>query len=210
MKLKRTKNQLNPGRYWERRVKNANFSPADLALFDQNGYDLTKVEQEYAKANGYTPKEHRYRFTCKEPWYIDEQKSVSGPHINHADLYFRRGFGGDAWQQLNWAAELQPMYYKLLKMRPKWGIDISIDYVDGNGNCFELLHFEWDGFMFDKVLEKQREVEAIIAEVDWDSKAKEMIDRKDEWHHLDFFGQSDWKCEFWGLPKENFKEVIWK
>ena len=64
--------------------------------------------------------------------------------------------------------------------------------------------------MFDKVLEKQREVEAIIAEVNWDSKAKEMIDRKDEWHHLDFFGQSDWKCEFWGLPKENFKEVIWK
>ena len=126
MKLKRTENQLNPGRYWERRVKNANFSPADLALFDQNGYDLTEVEQEYAKANGYTPKEHRYRFTCKEPWYIDEQKSVSGPHINHADLYFRRGFGGDAWQQLNWAAELQPMYYKLLKMRPKWGIDISI------------------------------------------------------------------------------------
>ena len=60
MKLIRTENHLNSNRYWTMPVKNYVFHPKAVALFDQNGYDLTEVEQEYAKVNGYTPKEHRH------------------------------------------------------------------------------------------------------------------------------------------------------
>ena len=210
MKLVRTENQLNSNRYWTLPVKNYVFHPKAVALFDQNGYDLTEVEQEYAKANGYTPKEHRHLHTCKAKWFVDEEISYVGAHINHPDLYFRHGFAMDAKEQLEEIAKDQPIYNKLLKMRPKWGVDMSIDYCDHDGNVFELLHFEWDSFFFDQVHIVKHRVEKIVKDVDWDEKAKEMLDRKEEWHKLDFFKQSDWKQKFWDLPPENFKDVIWK
>ena len=209
MILLRTERELNPERYWLKPIKHE-LEYNDLALFDQNGYDLTKAEQIYAKANGFNPIGHRYRYTCKDPWYVESYRTVEGPHLNHCDLYFRRGFGGDAREQLKKIAADQPVFHKLLSMRPKWGMDISVDYADKQGNVFELLHFEWDGFFFDKVLEMKRQVEHVIDDIDWDKGAKEMLERKEEWHNLDFFGQSDWKQAFWGLPKEQFKEVIWK
>ena len=46
-------------------------------------------------------------------------------------------------------------------MRPKWGVEISVDYAD-EFNVFELLHFEWDGFHFEEVLEHKKIVEEII------------------------------------------------
>ena len=95
-------------------------------------------------------------------------------------------------------------------MRSKWGVDMSIDYADWDGNVFELLHFEWDHFHPDKVLDHQKEVEEIVLNTNFDTKAGEMLSKKDAWHHLGFFEQSDWKQNFWGLPRENFKEVIWK
>ena len=210
MHLVRTENTLNPNSHWTLPVKNFVFHPEHVALFDQNGYDLTVVEQQFAKANGYTPKEHRHLHTCKEKWFYDAEISYVGPHINHSDLYFRHGFDLDAKDQLEEIAKDQPIYNKLLKMRPKWGVDMSIDYCDKEGNVFELLHFEWDSFFREQVKIVMHKVEDIVNRLDWDEKAQEMLERKDEWHHLGFFEQSDWKQNFWGLPPENFKDVIWK
>ena len=97
-------------------------------------------------------------------------------------------------------------------MTPKWGVDISIDYVDRHENCFELLHFEWDDFNMPTVLQKKSEVEQIVTSLDrqqWNICAHEMLSRQNEWKNLPFFEQSDWKQRFWGLPKEQFKEIIW-
>ena len=213
MKLVKTNNTLNVDHHWLEPIDQSlldSFTAQDLALYDQNGYDLTLVEQAYAKANGYTPKEHRYLFTCKSPWFIDEDPKTYGPHLNHSDLYFRRGFAGEALQQLKEKAKEHPIFHKFTQMRSKWGVDMSIDYADWDGNVFELLHFEWDNFHPDKVLEHQRIVEDIVMDTNFDRKAGEMLSKKDAWHHLGFFEQSDWKQNFWGLPRENFKEVIWK
>lgn len=212
MKLILTDNQLDGTMYWTdpipEKILNG-FSDFDLSLFDQNGYDMTYVELQYATANGYEPKAHRYLFTCKTPWFEDEDPKRSGPHLNHADLYFRHGFNGEAKEQLKRKAVSDPIFNKFVHMRPKWGVDISVDYAD-EFNVFELLHFEWDGFHFEEVLEHKKIVEEIVLNTDFNERAREMISRKDEWHHLGFFEQSDWKQKFWGLPKENFKEVIWK
>jgi hypothetical protein len=45
---------------------------------------------------------------------------------------------------------------------------------------------------------------------DWEAAAKELLRRKQEWHDLDFFTQSDYKCAFFGLPSERFKMVAWQ
>ena len=39
---------------------------------------------------------------------------------------------------------------------------------------------------------------------------KEELAHKNQWHHLDFFAQSDWKCNFFGIQRERFKMVIWQ
>lgn len=94
-------------------------------------------------------------------------------------------------------------------MRPKWGIDISIDYVK-YPDVFEVFHFEWDDFEYDVVLEKQLEIEKVIENTDFEDAAQQLIKRKDEWHHLDFFAQSKWKADYFGVSEEQFKMVAWR
>jgi hypothetical protein len=46
--------------------------------------------------------------------------------------------------------------------------------------------------------------------VDWNDAAQRILKRKDEWHHLGFFEQSEWKTRFFGIEKERFKMVLWQ
>jgi hypothetical protein len=85
-----------------------------------------------------------------------------------------------------------------------------MDYVDRSGNSFEVLHWEYDGFDYEEVQVRKLQVQAKFATIDWDDAAIELLKYKEKWHHLDFFAQSDWKCNYFGVPKERFKMVIWK
>jgi hypothetical protein len=89
-------------------------------------------------------------------------------------------------------------------------MDISVDYADDQGNVFELLHWEYDGFDVDEIANKKINVEKFLLSVDWNAAAAEMIERKKEWHYLGFFEQSAWKTEFFGIEKERFKMVLWQ
>ena len=40
--------------------------------------------------------------------------------------------------------------------------------------------------------------------------AKQILKHKNDWHHLGFFEQSEWKTKFFGIDKERFKVVLWK
>ena len=53
-------------------------------------------------------------------------------------------------------------------------------------------------------------IEPIILSIDWIEAAKRLLNKKEEWYQLDFFAQSDYKCNYFGIPKERFKMVIWK
>jgi hypothetical protein len=164
----------------------------------------------YAEANQDPGKWHRPNHVAlKHNWFEDEQVSKSGPHINHALCFERKGYSGEAMSQLHAHAKTNNLIYKLIKIKPKWGLDISIDYTDADGNVFELLHWEWDGFDHDEVNEKKQYMEKILQQVDWDDDANTMLKRKEEWHHLDFFSQSEWKTKFFGVEKERFKMVLW-
>ena len=67
-------------------------------LFDQNGYHLTKAEQAYLKYNGYKPIERRHEDCLRYDWLVWDKRE--GAHINHSDLFERKGFSKDAKQQL--------------------------------------------------------------------------------------------------------------
>jgi hypothetical protein len=183
--------------------------PVDL--FDQNGYDLTNIEQSYYSKNKLYVTTHRNHDhnALKYEWYIDIDNTIRGAHLNHCLLFERKGFTDEAYLQLKEWAEQYPILNKICYIRPKWGFDLSIDYSDHDG-AFEVFHYEYDGFDYDHIVEHQKRVEEIIENTDWNDAAKSLLKRKAEWHNLDFFGQSTWKCTFFGLPPERFKEVIWQ
>ena len=132
---------------------------------------------------------------------------AEGRTLVHDWMYELRLF---ALEQLSGWARKNHTLFKLVRYRPKWGIDFSMDYVDGEGNAMELLHYEFDSFDFDEIQQLQLTLEPILCSMDWKDAARELIKRKSEWHGLDFFAQSDWKCAFFGLSPERFKMVAWE
>lgn len=213
MQLHLTDNRFNTDPCWTERIKSVFACPPKEAVefFDQNGYDLTKLEQLYAVANGANTTRHRNseHITLRQTWFEDDSPE-SGPHINHAVMFERKGYSGEALQQLTTWAGYRPQFHKLIAMRPKWGLDFSIDYADRDGNVFELLHWEYDGFEYNEIADKKAQMEEFLVNQDWTDRARVMIERKEEWHGLDFFEQSEWKTRFFGIDKERFKMVLWK
>jgi len=205
-----TNHQLNPISHWDQPLATMRVPLArDLALFDQNGYDLTDLEQHYAKANQTRAHAHReHHHALKAPWFTQPDR-VEGAVLNHSLLFERKGYTGEALQQLERWAKSNPLIYKIIRIRPKWGLDFSVDYADRDGNVFEVLHWEYDGFEYDEVQSRKQQLEAKFAAIDWDDAAASILKQKDQWHHLDFFAQSDWKCNYFGIVKERFKMVIW-
>lgn len=179
-----------------------------LQLFDQSGYDLCPLEQDYAKANMGEPEYMRYRRAIAKPWILS--KSKTGAHINHSYLFERKGYHGYALEQLGHWAEGNHLIHKMTQLKPKWGIDISLDYVDDSRyNTMELFHYEWDSHNLEEVEKRKVFIENLLETVDWNDFAKEKIAKKSEWAHLDFVGQSEWTTKYLGLPKERFKLVPW-
>lgn len=178
-----------------------------ISIFDQNGYILTKLEQKYYKELS----EHRgpWEHSLQMPWFTQHPK-WQGAVLNHALLFQRKGFSGRALKELERLASFMPLVWKVAKIRPKWGIDFSIDWTDDAGNVFEILHFEWDDFSYESVQERKEKYETIFLNMDWDDVARQMLLKKDQWHHLDFFRQSAWKCDYLGIEHEQFKMVCWK
>jgi len=204
-------NSFDKNMYWHNPLKDvAVLNDADgLDLFDQNGYHLTKVEQAYGNVNGYPLIQRRHETVLRQNWMTMFGPKY-GAHFNHCDLFERKGYGSLAKDQLLEFVEYNHLLWKLVKLKPKYGIDVSIDYVDHYGNVFEVFHFEWDSFDYDAVVEKKALVEEVVLNTDWDEKAKELLARKDEWYDLEFFEQSKWRTDFFGLPPEKFKQVIWE
>ena len=204
-----TDNELHRNAYFVNSTLNTDvlLDKNSVNLFDQNGYHLTEAEQAFLSCNGYRPIERRHEDCLRYDWLTWDKRE--GAHINHSDLFERKGFDSKAKEQLLEISKINPMLHKLIKMKPKWGIDISIDYVSADA-VFEVFHYEWDSFDYDTVIEKKLEIEQFVLNLDWDEVAKTLWKKKDEWFNLDFFAQTQWRTDYFGLSPEKFKNVIWE
>lgn len=182
-----------------------------VELFDHNGYDLTKLEQLYCIQNGYLLEEHRNKnhISLRKEWYKQEETNC-GAVLNHSYIFERKGYKGKALEQLREWTKNNPLLYKLINITPKYGIDFSMDYVDKTGECFEIFHYEYDGFNLEEIKKARKRLEYIIENTDWNNVAKDLIRRKKEWINLPFFEQSEWKCKYFDVPNEKFKIVTWQ
>ena len=207
-----TDNQFHTNKTWIKPINWDSFpsnSSELVELFDQNGYRLTKLESHYAVANNHSTVNHRHEISLRQDWFV-EDKPLTGPHLNHAYLFERKGYEGAALEQLKKFAKQNNLIYKLVDYRGKWGIDFSMDYVDTFGNSMELLHFEYDSYDMQEIQDIKGIVEKTISKVDWDAAARYFMIRKYEWINLEFFEQSKYKTDYFGLPQERFKMNAWQ
>ena len=207
-----TENKFYKNRTWSRSVEYFNISlsnPEWVHLFDQNGYRLTKLESHYAGANDHPFVKHGHEVCLRQDWF-EQEDTTTGAHLNHAFLFERKGYEGEALEQLKEFAEQNNLIYKLVNYKGKWGVDFSMDYVDSIGNSMELLHFEYDSYSIAEIEEVKGTVEEVIAKVDWEAAARYFQIRKYEWIDLEFFEQSKYKTDYFGLPQERFKMNAWQ
>jgi len=212
MKITLSQTQFNPNPYYTLPIdldKSIDLK-STIDTFDQNGFDLTDLEIMYAKKMDFTITKVRHtHYVLKDNWFTSDQTD-RGCHINHAVIFERKGFSGAAKEQMIELADKCPLIHKVLQIKPKWGLDFSVDYADAKGNVFEVLHWEWDTFNFDEIQQKKKQMDVFLLGQDWDKMAKQLLERKEEWYKLGFFEQSDYKTKFFGIEKERFKMVIWK
>lgn len=206
-------NELNSSGFWEKSINKLTYFPiyADFYVFDQTGYDLTPIERMFAIANRAHLSEfgNSGKHSLKFDWYT-QSNEIEGSTLNHSYIFERKAFAGAALDQLKAWAKHMPLCYKLIAIRPKWGLDFSMDYVDRHGNAFELLHWEYDGFDYNEIYDHKMQFQEKIKNIDWTNAAHAILKRKSEWHHLEYLQQSEWKCKYFGIINERFKMVVWQ
>lgn len=211
--IKVTENEFWKNRTWKEALfkweESAIADQEIVAIFDQNGYKLTKLEQLYSIQNNQPFVLHREEKSLRKDWMTYDY-TTTGPNLNHSFLFERKGYSGDALKQLKYFANRNNLIYKLINYKGKWGVDFSMDYVDSSGNSMEIIHFEYDSYNLDEIQEIKGRVEEKMVSIDWDWAAKILLEKKNEWIELEFFEQSKWKTDFFDLPAERFKVLAWE
>lgn len=176
---------------------------ASLNFFDREGYELALLEQLVYRNEGVQLCSILNHVSAGEEWF---DGSLPGVSIDHSALFTRYAYTDSIREQLIRLKSIRPELNKLLCIKPKFGVDISIDYVDEN-NFIELFHVEKDFLSREMAEETKAKIERIVTGTDWRDFAQYLLAHKADWIHLCSDDESDYKVRLLGLNRafENIK-----
>ena len=153
--------------------------------FDKDGYEVpTPLEHLHYEINNVElNRKIQFHIAPVQEWYYDIEQSEHGLVLDHCMLLTRYAFGGEAREQIKDVCKNRPILQKLLNIKPKWGIDFSLDYVT-HDIVMEVIHIEQDFDNVESAYEAKERLEHIIDNTDWFDGAMRLYQRKDEWENL--------------------------
>jgi len=201
-----TQNKIESVGYYNKPCDLNILSDNPTYLMGPNGFELTELEIEFIKANNGKFYSNNVRVQ-KNDW-INQLDTKEGVILNHSFMLYRRSYNGEAGYQMQKMVLRDPRINRILKQTPRWGLDVSLEYID-NDTVFEIIHWEYDTGSYEEIEELRQKYEPLFLNTDWQDGAKEIFKRKDKWINLGFFSQSKYKCKYFGLIPESFGQVRW-
>lgn len=170
--------------------------------FDKDGYEVpTPLEYLHYEINGVElNREIQHHIAPVQEWYTDIEESEHGLVLDHCMLLTRYAFAGAAKEQLIEVCKNRPILQKLLNIKPKWGIDFSLDYVT-HDIVMEVIHIEQDFDNLEAAEAAREHLEKIIDNTDWYDGAIKLWSKRDEWVNLSSDDHSDYKAQFFGWAR---------
>jgi hypothetical protein len=192
-----TDSNLRPFLHLCHRVSNDVINEQYIRYFDNDGFELSYLEQEYYRENNINLNSCLNHICDQKVWF---QGGSEGLKVDHALILHRWEFQGEArCQLLNHVHKFRELN-KYLMLKPKWGIDFALEYYS-DSEAIEVVHFENDYPSYQLAQEAKLYFENKILSTDWLDFARSLIAKKDEWQHLKGMAQNDWKAKHWGLNK---------
>lgn len=200
-----TENTFDKELLLKNRVSNDYFNDKYIAYFDNDGFELSYLEQEYYR-------EHKIPLTTilnhlsnQTPWV---QCNHTNFKIDHSTISQRWAFDGEARCQLLNHVHKFPELLKYLNLRPKWGLDFALEYYNKD-SFVEVMHFEMDYDSYDQAIEAKKYFENKIITTDWELFVGMILSCKEDWITLKGMDQNDWKARMWGLDKAEMTLKTW-
>lgn len=178
------------------------FNSANINYFDQDGFELTGLEQASYEVNGVSTTNILNHRSDQKKWI-----SVVDPcfKLDHSAVMQRWQFVNQAQDQLRQYLDRFPQLRKFLIIQSKWGLDFDLEYYDQD--CYvEVIHIELDYRNYYEAMAAKSMLEEKILTTDWYEFVKSLLQHRDEWIHLKGFAQNDWKARYWGLSRAEITE----
>jgi hypothetical protein len=199
MNLVNLKPEFTDYPYLTKPIQQLDAETLPLRDFDKDGYEVpAPLELAYYRANNVIMNtDIQYHIAPVKEWYSDMSLSEHGLVLDHCMLLTRYAFAGEARAQLEEIKTNRPIVNKLLSIKPKYGIDFSLDYVT-HDIIMEVIHIEQDFATLEEANEAKERLEHIIETTDWYQGVIDLQNRKAEWEHLSSDDHSDYKAQFFG------------
>ena len=165
--------------------------------FDNDGFQLNRLEQGYYEAQGIETPECLGVRAAQYDWF-----SLINPGnfiIDHSLVITRCAYVGRAREQLEQMSQLYPYLKKYLLLKPKWGFDFALEYA--GDDYLEVMHIEQDFDSYQEAVDRKGQFEELVLHEDWELFVKELIKHKSLWEPLQGMERNDWKARFWGFNK---------
>jgi len=199
MQLVNLKPEFTNSPYLTKPIQQLDAETLPLRDFDKDGYEVpAPLELEYYKSNNVIMNtEIQYHIAPVQEWFTDTEKSEHGLVLDHCMILTRYALAGEAREQLEEVAKNRPIVNKLLSIKPKYGIDFSLDYVT-HDVIMEVIHIEQDFTTLEEANEAKERLEHIIDTTDWYQGVVDLQRKKHEWETLSSDDHSDYKAQFFG------------
>ena len=199
MQLVNLKPEFTNSPYLTKPIQQLDAETLPLRDFDKDGYEVpAPLELAYYKSNNVIMNtEIQYHIAPVQEWFTDTEKSEHGLVLDHCMILTRYALAGEAREQLEEVAKNRPIVNKLLSIKPKYGIDFSLDYVT-HDVIMEVIHIEQDFTTLEEANEAKEKLEHIIDTTDWYQGVVDLQRKKHDWETLSSDDHSDYKAQFFG------------